>query len=38
VSQRYGKKAKVAALKPHEVQIVEDYHRQLDDSLKSANR
>ena len=38
LSQRCRKKAKVAVLEPHEVQIVEDYHRQLGDSLKSANR
>lgn len=38
LSRKYGKKAQSAALKPEEVRIVEGYHRQLNDALKSANR
>ena len=38
LSRRYGKKTQTAALKPQGVKIVEDYQRQLDGALKSANR
>lgn len=38
LSRRFEKKARVAALSEDEARVVKDYHRQLNDALKSANR
>ena len=38
LSRRMGKRAQTRALRREEVRIVEEYHRQVTDSLKNANR
>ena len=38
LSRRMGKRAQTRALRPEEVRIVEEYHQQVTDSLKNANR
>lgn len=38
LSRRIGKRARTRALRPEEVRIVEEYHQQVTDSLKNANR